>query len=77
VVVSEGFAPGWKATGPDGPIPLLRANGRYWALATPGGQRRVDVRFEPSWRAPALALAALGLVTLALMSLPRRRARQS
>lgn len=73
IVVAEGYDQGWTAAGPEGPIPLLRANGRYWALPTRGGEGGIDVRFEPSWRRPALALCVLGVLAAVVMSWPRVR----
>jgi hypothetical protein len=72
VVVSMGFDPGWRAEDRDGPVPLLRANGRYWALPTPGGDREWTVRFRPAWVHPALI--ALGAGALIALLLARRGA---
>jgi hypothetical protein len=55
----------------DSPRPLLRANGRYWAIPTRGGGETITVRYRPSWRTPALAALALGAVcSLALVAWP-------
>jgi hypothetical protein len=62
LVVAEGTHPAWQASEAGRPVPLGRADGRYWAIATEGGRRTIDVRFDPGWRSPSLALAALGLV---------------
>jgi hypothetical protein len=68
VVVLEGHHRDWRAERDGTPVPLYRADGRYWALATPGGDHVFRVRFQPAWRTPALlasgagALAALALV---------------
>ena len=73
VVVSEGYHRDWQATASDGERPLLRANGRYWAIPTRGGGETITVRYRPSWRAPALAALALGaLGALVLAAWPRR-----
>jgi hypothetical protein len=75
VVVSEGESRDWHARAGDGERPLLRANGRYWAVPTRGGGETITVRYEPSWRAPALdALALGGAFVLALVLWPSRRA---
>jgi hypothetical protein len=67
LVVLDGHHPDWAAEDPSGPVPLLRAGTRYRAVPTPGGDRRFTLRYRPRWRAPALALAAVGaLCTLAL-----------
>jgi len=74
VVVSEGYHRDWQASASDGARPLLRANGRYWAIPTRGGGETITVRYRPSWRAPALAALALGaLGVLALAAWPARR----
>jgi hypothetical protein len=67
IVVLDGHHPDWVAeTEPDGAAEV-RAAGRYRAVATPGGERRITLRYRPRWRAPALALAAAAaLVGLAL-----------
>jgi hypothetical protein len=75
VVVLDGYNPSWRAEGAGGPIPLLRAHGRYWALPTPGGDQVITVRYAPPWRTPALVAAALGaMATLGLAVLPGPRA---
>jgi len=75
VVVSEGYHPGWRAEGPEGPRPLVPANGRYWAIPSHGGGETITVRYEPGWRAPALAGLALGLVAAAGLALAGRARR--
>ena len=67
LVVLDGHHPDWTAEDESGPVASLRADGRYRALPTPGGDRTVTLRYTPRWRAPALALAAVGaLVALGL-----------
>jgi hypothetical protein len=67
IVVLDGYDPAWTAEDATGPVPLLRANGRYRVLPTPGGERHFTLRYRPRWRAPALAITALGgLLVLAL-----------
>jgi hypothetical protein len=72
VVVLSGHHPGWKASGPEGPVPLLRANGRYWAVPTRGGDRVIDVRFAPPWVVPSLGLLALGALASVALALRAR-----
>jgi hypothetical protein len=68
LVVLDGFHPDWTAEDESGPVVVLRADGRIRALPTPGGDQRVTLRYTPHWRAPALALAAVGaLVALGLV----------
>jgi hypothetical protein len=67
IVVLDGYHADWMAEDGTGPVPLLRANGRYRALPTPGGERVFTLRYRPRWRAPAVSLAVLGaLVGLVL-----------
>jgi hypothetical protein len=70
VVVLEGHHPDWHARGPDGEVPLLAANDRYWALHTPGGERLFTVRFDPSWVRPSLLTSALAGVLVILLAVP-------
>lgn len=67
VVVLDGHHPGWTVDDGTGPLPLLRANGRYRVIPTPGGERVFTMRFRPRWRTPALLVAAVGLLASILM----------
>lgn len=77
LVVLDGHHRHWRVEGSGGPSGPVRANGRYWALPTPGGEHTLTVRYEPPWRTPALvasalaALAALVLVVVPLTALRR------
>jgi hypothetical protein len=71
IVVLDGFHPDWTAEDETGPVPLLRANGRYRALPTPGGERRFTLHYRPRWRAPALAIAAIGALCGLVLALRR------
>jgi len=63
VVVVEGYDSDWVAEGADGrPVPLLRANDRYWALPVPAGESSFTVSYRPAWRRPAIGLASLGVL---------------
>jgi uncharacterized membrane protein YfhO len=63
VVVVEGYHSGWVAEGGDGrPVPLLRANERYWALPVPAGESSFTVSYRPAWRRPAIGLASVGVL---------------
>ena len=74
LVVLDGHHPDWTAEDGSGPIALLRANGRYRTVPTPGGDRSVTLRYTPRWRAPALALAALSAAgVLVALGLALRR----
>jgi hypothetical protein len=73
IVVLDGYNPGWRAQDGGGEVPLVRADGRYWALPTAGGSRTIDVRFRPSWRTPSLVLAAVALIAVAGLAARDRR----
>jgi hypothetical protein len=62
----------WRVTGPEGPTPLLRADERYWAIATPGGERVYLVRYAPPWRLPSLLLALAGAAAVIALTLGPR-----
>lgn len=75
LVVLDGYHRSWRAEGPGGPAELLRANGRYWALPTRGGDVELTVRYRPSWRAASLAAAALALLAATLLTVAPRTPR--
>jgi hypothetical protein len=59
--VLDGRHPAYRAHAVTGPVPLVPAHGRYWAVPTEGGRQEVMVRYAPGWRTPALTAAALGV----------------
>lgn len=72
LVVSNGYHPDWLVEANGRPRPLLRANGRYWAVPTDGGVQVFTAHYRPRWRGPALTLCALGLLAaLGLLVWPR------
>jgi hypothetical protein len=70
VVVVMGHDPAWRLTGPEGSVPLIRANGRYWALRTAGGTRTYVARYRPAWLPAGIGLACAG-VLLAVVAIVR------
>jgi hypothetical protein len=62
VVVAEGHHPDWRADANGERRAVLRANGRYWAIASAGGGETLTVHFRPAWRPWALAACCLGAV---------------
>jgi hypothetical protein len=71
IVVLEGYHRHWRAEGPAGRVPLLRANGRYWAIPTRGGEAAITARFLPPWELWSLLVAGAGaLGALALLTGP-------
>jgi hypothetical protein len=75
VLILDGYHPDWTAEDASGPVPVLRAAGRYRAVPTAGGERQITLRYRPRWRTPAVSFAAFGaLVALGLATWrPRRR----
>jgi hypothetical protein len=68
LVVLDGYHREWRAYDDAGAVALLRADGRYRAVPTPGGERTFILRYEPRWRRPALALCLGGLLGLAALA---------
>lgn len=73
VVVLDGHDPGWRLRDDRGEVPLLRANGRYWAFPTRGGVRTLEAQFAPAWRRPAYTIAVLGFLATAMLAMRRPR----
>ncbi len=71
VVVLDGYHPDWEARDEAGLVPLLRADGRYRALPTPGGERVFTLRYRPGWRVPALLLSAAGGLAALVLAVRR------
>ncbi len=70
LVVSDTYYPGWRAYVDGRPVPILRANWLFRAVALPAGEHTVEMRYEPplaglGWLVAGLAaLALLGLTVL-------------
>jgi hypothetical protein len=75
VVVRDGYAPGWTATVAGSRVPVLRANGRYRAVAIPGGQSHVVLSYRPPSLRRGLAVGLAAALLIGLLwwrpSLPR------
>lgn len=66
LVLLEGFHRYWRIEG-DHRAAILKADGRYWAIPTPGGERSLIIRYCPPWRDAALGLSLAGIgITLAM-----------
>jgi len=77
LVLSEFWYPGWQATVDGISQPVWQANGALRAVAVPGGQSTVVLRFAPSsWRL-GLAAFGVGLLLLFMISLTRNFVRRS
>jgi hypothetical protein len=68
LVVRDGYHPDWVADDGAAAVPVRALEGRYRALATPGGERVFTLRLAPAWRTPALACVGLGIVGVLLAS---------
>jgi len=78
LVVLERYHRNWRARYGSDDVRLFKANGQFWAVATRGGARTVELSYEPVWLPGALTAAGLGLlatVSLSLAPLVMRRAR--
>lgn len=70
---AEVWYPGWRAWVDDRPVPLLRAEYLFRAVAVPAGKHRVVVRYMPGWWPGMGWLSALsGLLLLAASRSPSR-----
>ena len=69
LILADTFYPGWQATVDGAPVPVLRANLMFRAIALPAGQHDVVLTYRPeSWQQGSLiSLLTLGglLVVLA------------
>lgn len=72
IVLVEGYNASWRATRAGVGVTLGRINGRYMALATPGGPQDFTLSLAPGWRWPALAGLGVGLLVAGAMLLPQR-----
>ena len=76
LVVSDSWYPGWRATVDGQPVPMLRANLLFRAVALPAGVHDVIFEFKPTGGRAGLVIALVaGLVLFALVvvALIRRR----
>lgn len=65
LVISQPFAPGWRATLDGRPAALLPADYAFVALAVPAGTHGVALRYVPAGLVPGALAAALASVLLA------------
>jgi hypothetical protein len=71
LVVSETAYPGWTATVDGRPVPLLRANYAFRAVALPAGRHRVEMRFRSRPTEVGLWLGAAGCAGLIALAAVR------
>jgi len=72
-VVREAQAPGWSAWVDGLPQRVLRADGRYRAVAIPAGASRVTMRYRPPHLGVALVMSAFCGATIAVLWARARR----
>lgn len=75
LVVAMTYYPGWEATVDGQPARILRADYAFLAVPLPAGARSVVLAYRPAAFRAGLALSALGLVALLLLSMPRAHGR--
>jgi len=62
LVVLNSYHPFWTVRSPEGPLPLLRADGRNWAVPLSGRSAEVTLAYTPPWRTSALATSLVAVV---------------
>ena len=62
LVVTEGFAPGWRATVDGRPAPIVRANGLFRAVRVAAGRHRVTMRYRPPSIPIGVGLSLVGVL---------------
>jgi hypothetical protein len=67
VVLTDTFAPGWRATIDGHPAELQRANGIFRALAVEAGTHEIELRYRPRGLTVGLLTSAGALAGLALL----------
>jgi hypothetical protein len=65
--LSDPFYPGWRAKVDGEPVPILRANYAFRAVAVPAGAHRVTMTFRSSSWSTGLAVTALTIVILLIL----------
>ena len=64
-VLADAYAPGWRATLDTRPVPILRADGLFRAVALPPGVHIVEMEYRPLSVVAGLLLSALGVLIVA------------
>jgi hypothetical protein len=65
VVLVDGHDPGWRARVDGRPVPLLRANVAFRAVAVPAGRHAVEMIYRPTAALAGLVVSGIALVALA------------
>jgi len=66
LVLTDAFYPGWQATVNGAPVPILRADPYFRAVALEAGQHRVEFVYQPLSIRLGIALSALSLLVALL-----------
>ncbi|MBI4492481.1 MAG: YfhO family protein [Chloroflexi bacterium] len=69
LVVTESWAPGWRATVDGQPVAVLRANYAFQAVPVPPGAHLVELRYEPRSFTLGLGLSLASLVVASALLL--------
>jgi membrane protein YfhO len=72
LVLADSYAPGWQATLDGRPVPILRADGLFRAVAVPAGGHSVEMTYRPSSVVTGMWLGALGALLTAAFGLASR-----
>lgn len=73
LVVGDAWFPGWEAELDGDPVPLLRANLAFRAVAVPAGEHKVVMAYRPRPLRTGFALAGAALAALGLCYALERR----
>jgi len=68
LVLAESYDPGWSATGPNGPLEVLRVNHALRGVPLPAGHSEVVFRYRPVSFGLAVALSLGSLLVLMVMA---------
>jgi uncharacterized membrane protein YfhO len=73
VVLSETYAPGWRASVDGRDAPVYEAYGALRGVAAPGGRHRIEMRYRPPEVFWGAGLTAAGIAGALLMGLYLKR----
>jgi len=71
-VLADAYAPGWRATLDDRPVPILRADGLFRAVALPAGEHTVVMEYRPAEVVAGLVLGFVGVLLVTLYGVAAR-----